>query len=62
MDWKRWGAAKKVWEAAKSDVSSPRPDKEPLPSDARYRDDLRALLVGMVSHVITLRGLVSTTA
>ena len=46
MEWKQWRAGKKVWDAAKSDVSSPQPVKDPLPSDARYRGDLKALLVG----------------
>lgn len=48
LEWKRWGAGRKVWDAAKSDVSSQQPVKEPLPSDARYRDDLKALLEGNV--------------
>ena len=49
MEWRRWRVGKRVWDAAMSDVSSPQPVKAPLPSDARYRDDLKALLVGLAS-------------
>jgi hypothetical protein len=34
-----------MWDAATSKVHAPKPAAEPLPSDARFRQDLRALKV-----------------
>jgi hypothetical protein len=34
-----------VWDAAKHPVQAPKPILEPLPSDARFREDLQALQV-----------------
>ncbi len=45
VEWAKWGPGKKIWDAAKSEVHAPQPVKAPLPSDSRYRGDLKALLV-----------------
>jgi hypothetical protein len=37
------GAGKRLWSAAKSPVHTPTAVADPLPSDSRYREDLRAL-------------------
>lgn len=45
VEWAKWKAGKKIWDASKSEVHSPQPVKSPLPSDSRFREDLKALLV-----------------
>lgn len=48
-------ASRRLWDAAKSKVHAPTPVEEPLPSDARFREDLRALQVQDLcsfSHVV----------
>lgn len=45
VGWTKWNSGRQIWDAAKSEVHTPHPIKTPLPSDSRYRGDLKALLV-----------------
>lgn len=50
VEWAKWEAGKKVWDASKSEVHSPQPVKSALPSDSRFREDLKALLVRLTTR------------
>ncbi|KAK9917018.1 hypothetical protein WJX75_000017 [Coccomyxa subellipsoidea] len=49
VEWEKGGPggrSLRVWDAAKHPVQAPKPILEPLPSDARFREDLQALQKG----------------